>query len=51
MTLIWLIKETDGSDITIDYDRFISLTQSRPRSLEEGIRLIDRHFEKFYLCQ
>ena len=46
MTLIWLIKETDGSDITIDYDRFISLTQSRPRSLEEGIRLIRQTFRK-----
>lgn len=46
MTLIWLIKETDGSDITIDYDRFISLTQSKPRSLEEGIRLIRQTFRK-----
>lgn len=46
MTLIWLIKETDGSDITIDYDRFISLAQSKPRSLEEGIRLIRQTFRK-----
>lgn len=46
MTLIWLIKETDGSNITIDYDRFISLAQSKPRSLEEGIRLIRQTFRK-----
>lgn len=46
MTLIWLIKETDGSDITIDYDRFISLAQSKPRSLEEGIRMIRETFRK-----
>ena len=46
ITLIWLIKETDGSDITIDYDRFISLAQSKPRSLEEGIRLIRQTFRK-----
>lgn len=46
MTLIWLIKETDGSDITIDYDRFISLAQSKPRSLEEGIRMIRQTFRK-----
>lgn len=46
MTLIWLIKETDGSDITIEYDRFISLAQSKPRSLEEGIRLIRQTFRK-----
>ena len=50
MTLIWLIKETDGSDITIDYDRFISLAQSKPRSLEEGIRLIRQtSYEEFML--
>ncbi len=41
MTLIWLIKETDGSVITIDYERFIYLTISRfSKSLEDGIRLI-----------
>ena len=46
MTLIWLIKETDGSDITIDYERFIYLTQAKPKSLEDGIRLIRQTFRK-----
>ena len=46
MTLIWLIKETDGSEITIDYERFIYLTQAKPKSLEDGIRLIRQTFRK-----
>jgi plasmid replication initiation protein len=46
MTLIWLIKETDGSDITIDYEHFIYLTQAKPKSFEDGIRLIRQTFRK-----
>ncbi|MGC0311550.1 replication initiation protein [Streptococcus sp. CL9.43] len=46
MTLIWMIKDTDGSEITMNYDRFIELTQSKPKSFSDGVRLIRQTFNK-----
>lgn len=46
MTLIWMIKDTDGSEIKMDYSRFIELTQSKPKSFSDGIRLIRQTFNK-----
>ena len=46
MTLIWMIKDTDGSEIRMDYDRFIALTQSKPKSFSDGVRLIRQTFNK-----
>ena len=46
MTLLWLVKETDGNEVSIDYSRFIELTQAKPRSLEDGVKLVKGTFRK-----
>ena len=46
MTLLWLVKETDGNEVSIDYNQFMELTQAKPRSLEDGVKLVKATFRK-----
>ncbi len=43
-----MIKETDGGETTIDYN-VICLAQSKPKSLEDGIRLIRQTLQNRFL--
>lgn len=45
-TFLWMIKETSGEVIEMDYDKFMELTQTKPRSLSAGREIVKNTIKK-----
>lgn len=46
-----MVKNATENEIRMDYDYFMELAQVKPRSYEQGIKLIKQRLIKFYLYQ